>query len=335
MGHVSAAVAVDSMASSMASPGVALPGPASIIYSVLHKVRSVWYYYRKKEIYANPNNFGSLAAGGVVTWLANSNVVFRVAAQGILIAHRVMAVVDQQIAVIDACKELSNAGAGHYPLYERCKWKKDSTSSLLSPSTAHWIKSTWRIVADWVSRVFFALITVLVEIFVLSMRALDAAEAFSLDPRAQLDGQIEIGVNLKETLKSLSTNGDRLLTTLKEQRPAMTKMFSTISLPITVDTLISTVENTLPRVKAVEGAVKAGDGVLGEMVKSAAIGTLSMVGLAHLTPDCLVPTPDTQVHKSAYPQVPRKCYKWPALLKPPVAEPPRLEGRVQLIAGAA
>ena len=79
-----------------------------VIFSTFNWAHHLWRYYRKAEIYSNPHNFLALAKGHLAHTLGQDKLLVKIPAMSVLVAHRIMLVVDQIYRLQDCFRKLEN-----------------------------------------------------------------------------------------------------------------------------------------------------------------------------------------------------------------------------------
>lgn len=243
---------------------ISVPGPLWGIFSVVLKVSSLWRWYRKAEIYTNPKNFQQLVAGHVVNFAFGGSMVLRVAAQCILIAHRILSCVEQMGNVSGAYRNWVNAITGGSLTSRKIKWDKgtEESSSCCSASSTDWWKSVFNSTLERIKAIAITTFTMLKETFVLSMTFMDAIESFSMSPETRNESINEIFVNGTEFLDKMEKQQDLLVDCLYENKNTVSNILKGIGSSFTADQLIDGASKGLETAKTVNRVVDIGNDCL-------------------------------------------------------------------------
>lgn len=292
---------VDTTAKSATPDTAQIPGVVQVLFTPLHYVHRLWRWYRKAEIYSNPENFVGLLGGHLLNFFAGDSVVLRVAAQCVFIATRILECIQQKIVICHAYKKLKEACQGTFAYHPPCQWIKETnislSESLVSASTLNWIRLTAKTLSGRIQRIALCILRLLKEIFILSMRVMDAIESFSLSPTTRNDSLNELFVNGTRSLDILVENKQSLLSGLKDNKEVISSILQGLNPQYNVNDLIAGVSKTMKVVETVHSGVKAINSFCGgAVVKAFNHGTyhfLCGVGLSEFAPSSLDVTPDT------------------------------------------
>jgi hypothetical protein len=236
-------------------------------FTALNKVHGLWRWYRRVDLYTQPNTLSQLLAGHVVNFAIGDKLLLRVAAQCLLISTRVLDCSRQQVKLCDAAQQWIWAVKGHYPKPNRQKWHKQPNHAWSSPSSTHWIKIQWKAFVNRIQRVIECTAMVFFQCFKLSMRIMDAIDVFSLSPYTSNEGVNELFVNAMKWMDNIVENNEELLNGLEANKPMIEKIL--YNSPITYIQLHTTVSNALEKTESVYNKAKAishfGDGILMEL----------------------------------------------------------------------
>jgi hypothetical protein len=275
----------------VSAPATTIPTPLLIIYDAIHRVHRMWRWYRKATIYSNPNNFVSLACGHTLNYLAGDRLLVRISALSVLIANRIMMVVDQIFRLQESIRKLQNSCRDEYS--EVTKYEI-VTGSFFSPSTLSEAKYTLRNTLEKIRRIFFCVLHVLKDTFLLSMRMIDAIEMFYLSPQSREEGINEIFVNGSEMLSTLEENQANLLNSLKKCKGIIDKVLKGIGSEYTADQFIQAASTTLDTVADAHQMTQAITNpfviVVKELGKRILMGYASWFCVDSLIPKYLHPT---------------------------------------------
>lgn len=273
----------------MTPPASRLPPFVWSAFATINKVHGLWRWYRRAEVYSNPNNFAQLLAGHALNMVLGDTLMLRIAAQCLLISTRMLECIQQQAIVFEAGRNWIAAIKGHYPTYHKVSWEKNLP--ILSPGTEQSIGLMFRSAMTRIERIARCTMTLVVETFTLSMRIMDAVDAFCLSPHTRNEGINEGFVNAIKWLDALTENKEELLYGLEENKPIIEKIIK--GSPLTYEALRSGVERTLEKTGTMQKGARQvadfGNGVLVDMAKRIASGSMVVTGLADYRPVVLAP----------------------------------------------
>ncbi|MEI8366632.1 MAG: hypothetical protein WCF65_09485 [Parachlamydiaceae bacterium] len=268
----------------MTPPAARLSPVVWTAFSVLNKVHGVWRWFRRIELYRNPDNLGQLLAGHLVNFAIGDVTLLRIAAQCLLISTRVLECVQQQGVLCCSGRHLLATIKGHYP----------------SPTEVHWdvqvgtgLQMTLMPVWSRIKRIACSTFDFLKQIFKLSMNMMDAIDTFCLSPYTRNEGIDEGFVNVMKWLDTLVENKEELLAGIVGNRMIFERILT--KSPFTYNQLRDGVANALEKTELI--AVKArkitafGNGMLIDIGKKVTGGTMVMMGLADCRPAILAETP--------------------------------------------
>lgn len=270
------------------------------VSSILFKIRSIWHWYMKAEIYTNPKNFQSLVAGHILNVALGDNTVVRIAAQCILIAHRILECVNQTHNVARGYREWIDALTGNYGNLKREKWDKGLQGTEYKScwnSFAEGVKSTFWSVVERIKRIAVTTFYMFKEVFVQTMMIMDAIEAFSMSPETRNESINELFVNGTKFLDNMAKKEQQelLVDCLYENKSLIGKVLKGIGSSMTVDQLI---EKASAGSDALKTATRVAD-VAGDFLKRAISGFYSGIGETSKTPTWAKPDAKTPIEKEA------------------------------------
>lgn len=266
-------------------------------YQLIHKVHRVWRWYRRAELYSNPDNFLSLAAGHGLNWLGGGNSsVINIAAQVLLVASRIITCVEAQIEVVREARALWVDAVNPYYLPPRVEWKDEAVNSRwISPSDRIEWKKMWGALMERIKRVAYRLFSLGKKLFLLSMKTLDAAEAFSYNNNSS-ERINELFVNSRKCLSLLADNQELLLHGLQKNKGVIASLLGNTHSVFTADQFIDVVANSFKAVKAVNEGVETVSQAVGDIgrdiAKHMVFGLFQAAGLLDLLPNSWVPEQD-------------------------------------------
>ncbi len=274
--------------------GYRLDGVIGASYQVIHKVHRLWRWYRFTEVYTNPDNILSLAAGHGLNWLGGGDsTVVNIAAQILLIATRITDCIEEQVNVIKETRLLWDDVTDPYPLCPKVKWKHTvGKSGWLSPSTEIWLKEAFVRLVERIKRIAKRIFVIAKRLFLLSMKTLDAAEAFSYANNRN-ERVNQLFVNSRKCLKVLVENKGLLLHGIKNHRGVIKQILGNTDSIFSVDQFIDVINKSLGVAESVHNGIETVSeavGVFGkDLVKRAAFGLFQAAGLLDLLPNSWVP----------------------------------------------
>lgn len=246
-------------------------------FAALNKVHSLWRWYRRVEVYSNPNNFAQLLAGHAVNFIIGDIVVVRIAAQCLLISTRLLECVQQQAALCQAGRAWKDAILGHYPQPVRCSWD------------ASW-KVAGCVLWNRIQRIALCSLNLFEHTFRLSMRIMDAIDAFCLSPYTRNEGVNEGFVNAMKWMDTIVENKEKLLRGVVDNQIIIERILR--GSPLTYNQVRDGVAKTLEKTETVHRQAKKisafGNGVLIEAGKRMVDEMMVALGFARLRPSWLV-----------------------------------------------
>lgn len=270
-----------------------LDGVLGGCYQLIHTVHRLWRWYRRTEIYCNPDNLLKLAAGHSVNWLAGDRMVVNVAAQVVLVSTRITDCVKEQVKVVDKADKLWKIATSSYVLSPKIKWKKEiNKGSWISLSSKIWWKEKFQRLVDYIKRLAKGIFSLFKRLFLLSMKTLDAAESFSYanNKNERLN---ELFVNSSKCLGTLVKNKDLLLHSLEKNRSIVSQVLNNAGSVFTVDQLVTVAKKTVGAAESLHNGIESASqavGVVGrDLAKRAAFGLFQAAGLLDLMPNSWVP----------------------------------------------
>lgn len=244
-------------------------------FAVLNKIHSVWRWYRRAELYANPNNLAQLLAGHAVNFIVGDLLLVRIAAQCLLISTRVLECVRQQTVLHQSGQLWIAAVKGYYPKPVPHSWKSHSQWKRAA-------ESLW----NRIERIAYCTFIMMRHAFELSMRVMDAIDAFCLSPYTRNEGINEGFVNAMKWLNAIVENKEELLEGLADNREVIERILQ--NSPLTYPQLYNGVSQTLEKTEiAYEKAQKVSkfsNGILIDLGKRMIGGAMVVIGLAPYRP---------------------------------------------------
>lgn len=278
---------VHSSARSLTPVEVKVPGIVWNFFTVVHRVHRIWRWYRKAEIYSNPNNFYSLVAGHVLNFALGDNMVVRIAAQCVLIANCITKCVSQIVSLSRTYRKwIHSFGGNDY----QCKSMRKTNE--IYEGQRGVFKNFFTPIIERIKKVAKATFKLLKSIFKLSMKFMDAIESFSMSPVTQNESINELFINGASFLDKMVKNQQLLLDTLENNKPLVSNILIGIKSSITADQLTETVSKSLSVTSTVQKISNAGGGALKNFAKHAVFGAAALVGVDKHLPKFIVPEDD-------------------------------------------
>lgn len=284
---------VHTTARAMAPPDAHIPGPLWSIISLITKAHGVWDWYRWGDVYSNPNNFHALVAGHAVNLIVGDSLLVRIAAQCVLIAARILACVEQIRIVAQAYRNWINALTGQRYTITKVRWDKGIDKTSFATATLRWWKDAFMSVVDRIVRIAVATFMLFKEMFILSMRFMDAIKAFSMSPEKQNEAVNELFVNGGLFVDKMVTEQQALVDYLsdKDNEEFVGNILTGIGSKYTVENLIDAASSGLSAAQSVQSVVDYGGGIVKDFGKHAIWGLYAGCGIARYAPTCIIPDP--------------------------------------------
>jgi hypothetical protein len=261
-------------------------------FTALNQVHSIWRWYRRVELYRNPDNFAQLLGGHLVHLVLGDVVLLRIAAQCLLISTRILECVQQQRKVRKSFRRWMVAVKGHYPMPYDYSWEHRSQNTWLSPSVIASIHTQGHFLWNRMKRIAKCTTAVFVQLFQLSMRLMDVVDTFCLSPYTRNEGIQEGFVNAMKWLDRLVANKEDLLNGITTNRPIIERILK--GSPLSYEQLYTNINKTIEKTEVVYKKAKAvsefGNGIIVEVGKRALSGGFVMMGLADYCPTALAST---------------------------------------------
>lgn len=255
-------------------------------FTIINKVHSIWRWYRRIDLYRNPENLAHLLAGHFVNLTIGDKLLIRIAAQCLLIATRILECSQQQIAVYRSGKRWIEALKGHYPKTYRNSWNQKHQNLLTSPSSSFQLSTSSQILWDRIKRIVRCTLVIFIHLFKLSMCLMDTIDAFSLNPQTYSEGINESLINMIKWLNCLVENKHELLNGISSNQEIIEKILKESS--ITYMQLHSSVIKTLEKTEATYLKAKKvsqfSNGILIDLGKRILNGSMIVIGLSQYRP---------------------------------------------------
>ncbi len=270
-----------------------LSGFLGLCFQLVHRIHRVWYWFRRIDNYTNPDNFLKLAAGHTLNVVAGDRTVVRIAAHAVLIAARITETIEEQVALVQESKSLWVTLSNPYPLHTPLRKNMKCHNMWLSPSTKHWWKVKFQAIVDRITRVVKAIIRLARRLFLLSMKTMDAATAFSFGTDQRQESLNELMINGSKCMDALVKNKDMLLRCLHKNKGIVSHVLSRSSTIFSIDQLIDMIEKGISVTESIHMGIETAShavGIVGsDLVKRATFGVFQAAGLADLMPNGWMP----------------------------------------------
>jgi len=270
-------------------------------FSALHKVHRLWRTYRRTKVYSNPDNFLRLMAGHAANFAVGDSLLFRVAAQCVLISTRILECAEQQRALQKSWDQLVHSFRGTYVIPAQADWGRGAKSDYLSPSTISWWNVSGTQLAKRAYRVAVGIIDVGSQAFQLSMKIMDAVEVFTFNPETGDEAMNELFVNGSKWMDQLVDNKELLISSLEGNRGLISKILEGTGANGSVDDLIGKVRAAIGRAEEVrdqENEIAEEFGMVAAAFgKKALYGVAKGLGLAQFVPVEMLPPPRLPVRE--------------------------------------
>lgn len=257
-------------------------------FTALNKIHGVWRWYRRVDVYRNPDNLVQLLAGHAVNYVFGDSVIVRIAAQCLLVATRLLECVQQQAELYQSCCRWMEAVKGQYPKIVKVKWLRECSYG--SPSTIHWWRLTAHSLVERVKRIIFCTLSVFKHAFKLSMCIMDVMEAFYWSPSVKQDAVGESFVNITKWLTVAVEQKEELLQGIADNKAIIQKLLERS--PLTYQMLYQGIERTLDNAETVFHGVKTISDLGGKTAlrigKRMISGGMVVMGLGNYCPNALV-----------------------------------------------
>lgn len=255
----------------------------------LNKIHGAWRWYRRFEVYRNPDNLAQLIAGHATQLVLGDTLIVRIAAQCLLVATRLLDCAQQQAALYRSGQRLIATIKGHYQPSYRLSWEHSQGYCILSPSSVYWWKTMALTLWERTTRIVLCSLNLFKHVFKLSMRMMDVVDAFCWSPAVQEDSINEGFVNVSKWLKAVVEKKEDLLAGVTENREIIER-FMEYS-PFTYDQLHSGLVKALDKTEVAYQGVKTlsdlgGDAAI-SLGKRALSGGMVVVGMADYRPTTL------------------------------------------------
>lgn len=247
-----------------ASSEFRLPYLLTCVFSFFHKGHRIWRWYRRIELYRNPNNFLSLTTGHVVGFYFSDSLILRIAAQAALISSRMIQCIEQQAVLNRSWLRFVNSFKGSYNIPVRQYKSINSSKSFLSPSTFAWLNLEKNKLSYRIQRVFFCLIDLSKNMVFLSMKIIDVIESFYFNEDVEKNSKSEFFVNIKDVGDKIFEKKESILDILKNNDKVIKKILLGIGSPISGEFLINAVANAFEKTEKIHKLSKNIQETVGE-----------------------------------------------------------------------
>lgn len=242
--------------------------PLKSLFIILQKTHRVWRLFQKKEIYTESNNFAALISGHLVSWTIGNKQSIKVAAQSILIIHRILDVSHKIIQTTNSAKDLRNAFLDFPSLYED-SWEKDQK----------WKSFFFQETIEKVRFVVLRLWHLIKSFFELTMSVMEAYQAFYLNPNTEQENVREMFVNTFNSIDYLSAHQKLLESQLIKYKPILQQVFGSLGSKDQVDQMINLVQIGFKTITIIKSSNDKVNSRLKDFIHHAAFGFLDSLGL--------------------------------------------------------
>lgn len=232
----------------MTPAGNRLPPVLWTAFIALNKVHGLWRWYRRAEVYSNPDNLAQLLSGHVVNLVLGDVLLLRIAAQCLLVSTRVLECIQQQTLLYRSAQRWVQAIKGHYPRPVKVSWNRQQVA-WGSPSFVVGCQENSLLLWHRIERIVNCTASVFFHSFQLSMRIMDVVDAFCLSPYTRNEGINEGFVNIMKWLDHLVENREELLERMVDNQILIERILK--GSPITYQQLQSNIIHTLEKTEAV------------------------------------------------------------------------------------
>lgn len=259
------------------------------LYIMIHNIHLLWLLNRKRRVY-KPDNFLKLSAGHTINWFFGDRALVKLAAQVVTIATRISECIEEKERVLQASSSIWDTSVDPYLLPQKVRVR--STKNWLSRSWEYRMRGGLTVLKERVKRVAFDLIALFQSLFFLSMKTIDAVDAFSYE-KQQGERVNELFVNGSYCVEALIEKKEVLLLALEKNRELVEQILKESHAIISVDQLIHAVKKGIDQVEVVHKKAEtvseiAGD-VIKDVAKRSAFDLFQMTGFLKFLPMSWVP----------------------------------------------
>jgi hypothetical protein len=262
-------------------PSSRLPPALWTVFTALNKVHGIWRWYRKAELYSNPNYLSQLMTGHLVNFVVGDMLMLRIAAQCLLISTRILQCVQQQKNLYSSCQKWLETVKGDYPQPYKRRWVAYQNTPWISPSSAGWLEANGLYLFERLKKITECTAAVFFHCFKLSMNIMDVIDVFNMNPATRNEGINEFFINGASCLDTLAKNKKELLHGIDENRVIIEKIL--YKSPISYNQLVASVTKTLEKTEILANKAKQitefGNGIALEAGKRALIGGRVVIGI--------------------------------------------------------
>lgn len=192
-------------------------------FSYLNQVHGLWRWYRRMDLYRQPESLAQLLIGKGVSYLIGNIELVRVAAQCVLVATRLLECAQQQAVLWQAGCDWLETCRGNYQFPSDVTWSKNH-DHFFSPSTVHWWKTQGSYLCERIHLIAVQTWRLLGHAFLLSMRMMDVLDALYCNPNVRQEAMDESMINIIKCMNSLVENKVKLLSTLEQNRQLIERL---------------------------------------------------------------------------------------------------------------
>jgi hypothetical protein len=208
-----------------------LPKALTALYAVVHKLHSLWRRFRKVKLYTNPHSLIKLGAGHFVYHVGGANSSWLgFTAQSVLLAHRISFCVRSLLHFIEAWKIFKESFKHKEDFNYRLPDRLNIAPFNFSATTEFYLMAKIDRLSLRISTVWRAFYHLMSSLFFLSMRTLDAIEAFHITPESR-----------EEAIKELFIHGGELFALIKNEEASCDFRMQIKAILITHQEIVDTV----------------------------------------------------------------------------------------------
>ncbi len=225
-----------------------------------------WWWYQKKKIYTNPDNFLTLAGGNLLN-VTISNPLFRSTAKLLYIITSIDRCSKQTWLLNQDFHQLSVSIQNHYALCPKIKWSKQNKSSFFSVT----VKNSWQIkkqkLAAAIGRICRNAYAIFMRLGKLSMHMWDTYDSFFDESQAMQ----EIFVNTSIWCEKIKNNKDYYIDLLTSKKQKISIILKKMGVHVEIDEFmnhaIDSINGAAKVITVVNYGKEVGNGILTDFFK--------------------------------------------------------------------
>lgn len=227
---------------------------------LLNQIHWLWCWkHQYLTVYSNANNFKKYAGGCLINAVVGNNDLLRSAAQVVLITRRILDCGKQKVVVYRAWTEVVKSWNIDYKKQVRVEISTSLQDAgfleqMVDEETYIWIKKTQEAVVLCVLHVGEKLKFLCWELLQLSVCYRLVIEAMSLNPTVRDAAVNELLLHSSEIFENISANRKMIHQELCSNKALIQKIMTTMHMPISADSLIEGVGQSLETAEAVYSA---------------------------------------------------------------------------------